>query len=116
MRKISIVLIFLSIAVFTTSGCAPSMQTNQIRFGIKAAESNLWDEALFRWEKALEADPNDAAAYNNLGVAYERKGLWQEAEKAYLQALKLAPNNKYIKYNHQKLQGLRENENEKKSN
>jgi len=115
-QKISLVLLFLLSSVLVTTGCAPSIQTNQVRFGIKAAESNLWDEALFRWKKALAENPNDAAAYNNLGVAYERKGLWEEAEEAYLNALKLDPNNKQIKYNHQKLIGLHEDENEKKSN
>jgi len=115
-QKRSFVLLFLLSSVLVTTGCAPSMQINQVRFGIKAAESNLWDEALFRWKKALAENPNNAAAYNNLGVAYERKGLLKEAEEAYLHALELDPNNKQIIYNHQKLMGLREDENEKKSN
>lgn len=109
-RKTSFVLVALFIVALVFTGCAPSLRTNQVRFGVQAAEGGLWDEALFRWKKALAENPNDAAAYNNLGVAYERKGQWQEAEKAYLQALRLEPNNTQIKYNYQKLKGLRENE------
>lgn len=109
-RKTSFVLVALLFCALVFTACAPSLRTNQVRFGVQAAEGGLWDEALFRWKKALAANPNDAAAYNNLGVAYERKGLWQEAEKSYLQALRLDPNNTHIKFNYQKLKGLRENE------
>ena len=38
----------------------------QVEFGIKVAQSNLWNEALYRWEKATQLDPTYAAAWNNL--------------------------------------------------
>lgn len=86
----------LSLGLF---GCASNPTNNQIKFGIQSAEMELWDEAIFRWTKAIELNPRSAAAHNNLAVAYEKKGLWEEARKLYEAALELSPNNKYIQSN-----------------
>ena len=84
------------------TGCTSLIKNQQLKFGIQAAQKELWDEAIFRWKKVLEINPESAAAYNNLAVAYEKKGLWDEAGKAYESAVKLNPQNKYIKSNFQK--------------
>lgn len=81
--------------VLSLLGCASKGEINQLRLGVWAAEHDLWDEAIFRWQKALEKEPNSAYLYNNLAVAYEKKGLWEKAKEAYETALKLAPKNKY---------------------
>ncbi len=90
--------------VFSLPGCASKSEINQLRLGVWAAEHDLWDEAIFRWQKALEKEPNSAYLYNNLAVAYEKKGLWEKAKEAYETALKLAPNHKYIKANYKYFQ------------
>ena len=91
---------FLLIALtLILSGCSRSYKSNQIQFGIFAAQNELWDEAIFRWKKAVQVNPESAAAHNNLAVAYEKKGLLEEAEKEYETALKLDPKNSYIKAN-----------------
>ena len=46
----------------------------QIEFVIKVAQLNLWNEALYRWQKATELDPTYAAAWNTLAIAYEHDG------------------------------------------
>lgn len=74
---------------------------DQVNFGIWAAEHDLWDEAIFRWKRALLVDPGSFSAHNNLAVAYEKKGLWEEAGREYEIALKLAPQNKWLKANYQ---------------
>ena len=51
----------------------------QVDFGIKAAQRELWKEALYRWKRAVEIDPTYAAAYNNLAIAYEHDGQFDEA-------------------------------------
>jgi tetratricopeptide (TPR) repeat protein len=89
----------LAALISASPGC--SRTPDQIRFGVWASQNNLWDEAIFRWRKALQADPNSAAAHNNLGVAYEKKSLFQEALKEYEAALKLTPQDKYVKSNYQ---------------
>lgn len=102
MNKKKIKLLLLLFPLFLVlSGCSGLMRTRQLQFGIQAAQKNLWDEAIFRWKKTLETDPNSAAAYNNLAVAYEKKGLWDDAEKAYESAIRINPENKYIKSNYE---------------
>ena len=92
-------LILLFIVTFFSS-CARSLSDNQLHFGILSARKDLWDEAIFRWKKVIDSNPSSAAAHNNLAVAYEKKGLWEEAKKEYETALKLSPNNKQIKSNY----------------
>lgn len=91
--------IFLSLLLFHV--CSPPLVDEQLHFGIEAAQRDLWDEAIFRWKKVLETNPESAAAHNNLAVAYEKKGLWLEAKKEYEIALKLSPENTYINSNYQ---------------
>ena len=72
----------------------------QVEFGIKVAQNNLWNEALYRWEKATQLDPNYAAAWNNLAIAYEHEGKFEQAKKAYERALELEPKNLMIRQNY----------------
>ena len=94
-----VLILFLSSVLFFS--CSRALVENELIFGIEAARKDLWDEAIFRWRKAALAQPQSAAAHNNLAVAYEKKGLWEEAKKEYEIALKLAPNNRYIQANYQ---------------
>ena len=72
----------------------------QVEFGIKVAQNNLWNEALYRWEKATQLDPTYAAAWNNLAIAYEHEGRFDDAKKAYERALELDPKNLMIRQNY----------------
>lgn len=85
------------------SACAatgpPPGAGDQLRFGIWASRNGLWDEAVFRWRKVLLAEPRSVAALNNLGVAYEKKGLFQDALASYDAALKIDPGNAHVKSN-----------------
>jgi Flp pilus assembly protein TadD len=72
----------------------------QVDFGIKVAQNNLWGEARYRWEKAVQIDPTYAAAWNNLGIGYEHDGRFEEARQAYEKALKLDPKNILIRQNY----------------
>jgi Tfp pilus assembly protein PilF len=77
-----------------------SAAKNQVEFGIKVAQSGLWKEARYRWEKAVELDPTYAQAWNNLAIAYEHEGKFDEARKAYEKALELDPKNALIRQNY----------------
>lgn len=96
--KIPVVLL-AAVILSVLSGCSRPLYLNQLRFGVWASDKDLWDEAVFRWKKAVAADPLSVAAHNNLAVAYEKKGQWEEARKEYTIALKLAPKNTYVKHN-----------------
>ena len=73
----------------------------QLKFGITVAQHNLWREAIARFERAADIDPTYAAAHNNLAIAYEQQGELPKARKAYEQALKLDPDNQYIRQNYE---------------
>jgi Flp pilus assembly protein TadD len=72
----------------------------QVSFGITAAQKDLWKEALYRWKRAVEMDPTYAAAFNNLAIAYEHNGQFDDARVANEKALELEPNNVLIKQNY----------------
>lgn len=94
------------LACLILSGCALSRDTNQIeaynQFAIRAAQGQLWNEAVFRWKQVIDIDPENSKAYNNLGVAYEALGNIDEAVTAYQRATELEPNNKYYRLNYRR--------------
>ena len=73
---------------------------SQVEFGIKVAQAGLWNEALYRWQKAVQIDPTYAQAWNNLAIAYEHEGKFEAADKAYQKALELDPKNLLIRQNY----------------
>lgn len=91
---------------FMLSGCAAFRDTSQTeaynRFAIRAAQAQLWNEAIFRWQQVINIDPDDSKAHNNLGVAYEAVGKMDEAIAAYQRAAELEPDNKYYRLNHRR--------------
>jgi Flp pilus assembly protein TadD len=102
---IGFLIVFLSLV---TTHCSRPLWNEEINFGILAAQRDLWEEAFFRWQRAALSQPDSAAAHNNLAVAYERKGLWEEAKKEYDLALKLSPKNSYIKANYENFKKIYE--------
>ncbi|HEY2431165.1 MAG TPA: tetratricopeptide repeat protein [Vicinamibacterales bacterium] len=101
-------LIFLSVAAciaLAASATAAradnrSKSKEQVEFGIQVAQNGLWNEALYRWQKAVELDPSYSAAWNNLAIAYEHEGKFEQAKKAYEKALELDPKNLLIRQNY----------------
>ena len=77
-----------------------SAAKEQVDFGIKVAQNGLWREAQYRWERAVELDPTYAEAWNNLAIADEHSGKFDDARKAYETAIKLAPKNMLIRQNY----------------
>lgn len=77
-----------------------------MEFGVEAAQQGLWREALFRWERAVQEDPENPRLRNNLAVAYESLGRLQEADREYREARRLAPDVREIRDNHVSFQKL----------
>jgi Flp pilus assembly protein TadD len=94
--------ILASLATMTSPAYADARGDSkaQVEFGIVAAQKDLWKEALYRWKRAVELDPTYAAAHNNLAIAFEHAGNFEEARKAYEKAIELEPNNALIKQNY----------------
>lgn len=77
-----------------------SQAQTQRRFGVRMAKMNLWREAMFRFRRATEIEPDNAMAHNNLAVAYEATGDFDAAAKEYREALRLDRSNEYIQKNY----------------
>lgn len=77
-----------------------SKAETQRRFGVRMAKMNLWREAMFRFQRAVEIDPTNAMAHNNLAVALEATGDFERAAQAYREALRLDRSNEHIQKNY----------------
>ena len=99
--RIALVL-FLGVAGLATPAFADRRADAkaQVEFGWDVALHGLWSEAANHWQKAVEIDPTYAAAWNNLGIAYEQQGQFNKARLAYEKAVQLDPNNNYIRQNY----------------
>ena len=98
--SLSVVILLAASAVAHAQDQDRGKSREQIEFGIKVAQLGLWNEALYRWEKATQLDPTYAAAWNNLAIALEHEGKFDSAKKAYEAALKLEPKNLMIRQNY----------------
>lgn len=85
------------------AGCrSADTQTSetQRQFGVRMARMNLWREAMFRFRRAVQIDPEDAMAHNNLAVALEANGDFDAAAKEYREALRLDRSDQHIQKNY----------------
>lgn len=92
------------VAAILALGCASSglgsAAREQLRAGVEAASAGLWKEAAFRFERARALGGETAEVLNNLAVAYEALGRYEEALATYKRALELAPHNSRIRRNY----------------
>jgi Flp pilus assembly protein TadD len=86
--------------LLSSSSVPLAASTDEVRFGVNVARKGLWNEARFRFEKAVLLDPDNASALNDLAVSYEQQGAFAKARDAYEKALKLKPGNVYIQQNY----------------
>jgi Flp pilus assembly protein TadD len=92
--------LILPLLALLAQGVPSSSSDDEIRFGIDVARKGLWNEARFRFEKAVSLDPDNAEALNNLAIALEQQGAFDQAREAYEKALKLKPGSLYIQQNY----------------
>lgn len=91
----------LLIASCASGGTASSgTAARQLEFGVTMAQRGLWSEALFRFERAQRLDPNSFRVLNNLAVAYEANGRFDDALATYRRALALDPANRELRRNY----------------
>ncbi len=72
------------------------------KLGTYAQKNQMWKEAVYRWKRVVNLNPNDYKAHNNLAIAYEALGEYQKAEIEYKLALSLSHNNEFIRSNYEK--------------
>jgi tetratricopeptide (TPR) repeat protein len=76
----------------------------EMKFGFKAARRGYWQEALMRFEHANELTPNQARILNNIAVAQEANGLYEQALITYQTGLEIEPGNSALRKNDQRFQ------------
>ena len=54
-------------------------------------KENKWEAAILNYKKSAELEPASSLTFNNLGVTYEKTGLFDQAEDLYRKTLKLSP-------------------------
>jgi len=67
-----------------------------VETGNKLARTGAYDEALQCYRRALEARDDDDGAMFNMGLIYEAKGQFAEADQRYSKAFAIKANEKYI--------------------
>ena len=72
----------------------------QMAFGVDMAKRGLWREALFRFQRARQLDPNLPRVLNNMAVAFEAVGDFDRALEYYKLALESDPGNKDLRKNY----------------
>jgi len=102
-RSQTIIALALALTAFAAPLSADTkpadLAKKQVEFGVEVARIGLWREAVYRWQRAVELDPTNASARNNLGVAYEQAGQFDLADEQYQRALQLDSGNMYIRQN-----------------
>jgi Tfp pilus assembly protein PilF len=94
-------LILLVVVIVAACGSGnPAGAGAQKDFGVRMARMNLWREAMFRFKRAVDIDPSDAMAHNNLAVAYEANGEFDKAGDEYRTAIRLDKSNAQIQKNY----------------
>jgi len=82
-----------------TVQASPFSSTAYNGLGVALDQQGQSDEALVRYHKALELDPNNGHVYNGWGVTLDHQGQLDEAMARYQKALELDPNNVYARNN-----------------
>ncbi len=96
-----LVLVVAACLWFAGGALAGSKSVNaDIDFGVDMARKGLWSEALFRFQEADKAQPNDGRILNNIAVAYEAVGNFDKALEFYQKALRADPANRELKRNY----------------
>jgi Flp pilus assembly protein TadD len=101
-------LLFAGVALAALVGAPPpaaaknprlKQAEEQVEFGYKAARRGYWQEALERFELADELTPNQARILNNIAVALEANGRFDQARTTYEAALALDPSSSAVRRN-----------------
>ncbi len=67
--------------------------------GKRLFEAKDYQRALQAFQQAVKAEPNNASAYNYLGLTYKKLGRYDEAAEAYVKAIQLQPQNHVFLFN-----------------
>ncbi len=76
----------------------------EMEWGYKTARRGYWQEALMRFQHANELTPDQPRILNNIAVAQEANGMYEQALLTYQEGLTIAPNNDALRRNYMRFQ------------
>jgi tetratricopeptide (TPR) repeat protein len=98
-KALALLLVLASAPLAATPAGAATFG-EQMEFGVEMARKGLWREALFRFRQAGAMEPGNVRAMNNLAVAYEAVGLFEQALETYREGLRVSPNDGELRRNY----------------
>lgn len=99
-RNVLVAGIVVLLAGCASSGRDLSKARDEMEVGVEAGQRGYWREALFRFERAQKASPDDPEVLNNVAVALEAVGRYDDALATYKKALAVAPKNQTLRRNY----------------
>lgn len=86
-------------------GCASGGElaaraADETKLGVRMAQRGYWQEAFFRFSRALELDPDNSEILNNLAVSQEALGRFDDALVTYKKALQGASKRSPVRGNY----------------
>jgi tetratricopeptide (TPR) repeat protein len=90
----------LALSACASGGSPKATASEEMKAGVKAAARGYWQEALFRFERAHALTPDDGKVLNNMAVALEVAGRYEDALATYKLALEKEPSNHSLKKNY----------------
>lgn len=94
------VVLAAALVVPGASWAKPPSASQQLTFGVEMARRGLWNEAFFRFQQAAQIEPQNPRIVNNLAVASEARGNFEDALRFYQEALRINANDAEIKRNY----------------
>jgi tetratricopeptide (TPR) repeat protein len=90
-----------AVAVPSWAGDSAAGQAkNELKWGLNAAKRGYWLEALNRFQKANQLVPDRPHVLNNIAVALEASGRFEDALLTYETALSIAPSDQVVRRNY----------------
>jgi tetratricopeptide (TPR) repeat protein len=91
----------LAISVPLSAGDPAGKQAkNDMKWGVDAAKHGYWLEALNRFQRVNQVMPDRSHVLNNIAVALEASGQFEDALLTYETALAIAPNDRVLRRNY----------------
>ena len=78
--------------------CATRGEDSHFKKGYELYHEDKMDDALVELDASLEVNPGNAEAHLIIGDIYERRRMFDEAIKAYKEALNISPDDKMMKF------------------
>jgi len=88
---------------------ASKQASEEMEWGYKVARRGYWQEALLRFEHANQLTPGKPHILNNIAVAQEANGFFEDALITYQTGLSIAPNDNALRRNYARFMEFYEN-------